>query len=285
MIELPEFTEGQVTHPSLMLMSSQPGVGKSTLVKGLNINGYKALHIDLQSGAGAVGGHILDVKGIAEKNGWSLAQALKMSTKTIRDKNIENGSPIYDFIVVDPLSCLKEVIVTLGAKYYNESMVGKSAAKKQADERFGAGKYNGDQLRSCFSKDPVADIGQNGWNFYGMAWKDIFGDLTTLAGKCTIFMAHTKYNTLKKSEISEVSVKEIDFWPSYLLELIGTASDSASLYRKENQVIASFVLNDNHSHFKSRHFDGKEIVLSTKEGNEIKTHWEQIFPFLVKSKN
>lgn len=284
MIELPEFKEGETTFPKLILFTGVPGVGKSSLIKGLNQNGYKALHIDLQSGANQIGGHIFDVKKIAEENGWSLAQALKTVTKTVRDKNIENGSPVYDFVCIDPLSLLKGVIVTLGTKYYNESIVGKAAAKKMADERFGAGKYNGDQLRSCFSKDVVADIGQNGWNFYGMGWKDLYSDITTLAGKSTIIIGHTKYNTFKKTEINEVTIKEIDFWPSYLLELVGDATDSASLYRKGNEVIASFILNDNHAHFKSRHFDGKEIVLSTKESNDIKTHWEQIFPFLTKKK-
>lgn len=284
MIELPTLQKPQVTHPNLLLCSGQPGVGKSTLIAGLNVNGYKACHLDLQGGAKGVGGYIIDVKEIAEKNDWPLARALKESIKTIRQANIENGSPVFDFIAIDPLSNLKEVIIGLAARIFNDSTVGRAHARKQAEGIWGINKYNAEQLESCKSKDPVADIGQNGWNFYNMAWKEIFGDLTTLAGKCTIFLAHTKYNTLKKSEINEVSVREIDFWPSYLLELIGTASDSASLYRKDNQVIASFILNDNHSHFKSRHFDGQEIVLSTKTDKGIEVHWEKIFPFLTEKK-
>ncbi len=281
-MELPEFTEPQLTYPTLLLLSGMPGLGKSSLIAGLNTKTHKALHIDLQGGAAHVGGNIWNIKKIADDNGWSLAQALKSAIKTLKEKNKENGKPVYDFVTIDPLASLKPVIVTLGTRYYNESVIGKAAAKKAAEEKFGPGiKFTPDQLKPFYSKDVVADIGQNGWNFLNMGWKELFEDLLSLAGKCTIFIAHTKYNTLKKTELSELSVKEIDFWPSYLLELVGTASDSASLMRRENEVIASFVFNDNHSHFKSRHFDGQEIVLSTKEGNTITTHWERIFPFLA----
>jgi len=279
-MELPEYSEGILTHPTLLVLSGMPGLGKSSLIKGLNTKKYKALHIDLQGGAAHVGGNIWNIKRLAEDNNWSLAQALRIAIKTIKEKNRENGTPIYDFVTIDPLASLKPVIVTMGTRYYNESLLGKAAAGKAAKEKYGDQKFTPDQLKPFLSKDVVADIGQNGWNFYNMGWKEIFEDLISLAGKCTIFIAHTKYNTLKKTELTELTIKEIDFWPSYLLELVGTASDSASLLRRDNQVIASFVFNDNHVHFKSRHFDGEEIVLSTKEGNTITTHWERIFPFL-----
>jgi len=279
-MELPEYSEGILTHPTLLVLSGMPGLGKSSLIKGLNTKKYKALHIDLQGGAAHVGGNIWNIKKLAEDNNWSLAQALRIAIKTIKEKNRENGTPIYDFVTIDPLASLKPVIVTMGTRYYNESLLGKAAAGKAAKEKYGDQKFTPDQLKPFLSKDVVADIGQNGWNFYNMGWKEIFEDLISLAGKCTIFIAHTKYNTLKKTELTELTIKEIDFWPSYLLELVGTASDSASLLRRDNQVIASFVFNDNHVHFKSRHFDGEEIVLSTKEGNTITTHWERIFPFL-----
>ena len=280
-----EFKQPVKGYPNLMILSGQPGVGKSSLIVGLNKGKYKSLHIDLQGGAAHVGGYIVDVKGEADKNGWSLARAWKETIKSIRKMNAENGSPVYDFVTIDPLSSFKDIIITLSAKIYNESVVGRAAMRKAAEEKYGPGqKFTPEMLNQFASKDPVSDIGQNGWNFYNQAWKEIISDISNIASKCVIIIAHTKYNTLKKTEITEVSVKEIDFWPSYLLELIGTASDSGSLYRKDNQVIASFVLKDSHQHFKSRNFDGQEFVLSVKEGDEIKTMWEQIFPFLNKEK-
>lgn len=263
--------------PNLLLIASQPGVGKSTLIDGLNVGNYKALHLDLQGGAAHVGGYILDVKGKSESEGTNMLTAFMKSVKYLKDQKKEGV--VYDFVAVDPLTSLKPIIQALGTKLYNDSLVGKAKAVSLAKEKYGS--PTPEQIASCKSVDVLTDLGQNGWNFLNQAWTSIFNDLTTIASKCTIFLAHTKYNTLKKSEISEISVKEIDFWPSYLLHLIGESSDSGMLYREDNKCIVSFAIKADQSHFKSRNFDGKEIVLSEKdsEGN-IKVDWTSIFPFL-----
>ena len=65
-----EFKQPVKGYPNLMILSGQPGVGKSSIIVGLNKGKYKSLHIDLQGGAANVGGYIVDVKGEADKNGW-----------------------------------------------------------------------------------------------------------------------------------------------------------------------------------------------------------------------
>jgi len=280
---LPEFKQPISGYPTLMIIASQPGVGKSSLFPSLNVNGYKCLHIDLQGGTAHVGGYIIDVNKYAHQENISIAQALFKYIKAIREEDAKNNKHTYDFVVIDPLSSLKSIIEILGTKKFNESLVGKAQAKKIAEEMYGKNASIA-QIDSCKSKNVISDIGQNGWNYMNTAWLELFKDLRSLAGICTFFIAHTKYNTLKKSSLQEFSVKEIDFWPSYLLHLIGEASDSCIAYRKENKVIANFKLEIDQEHFKSRNFDGEEIVLSTKEGKEIKTYWENIFPFISTKK-
>lgn len=270
-------------YPHLVCLSGQPGIGKSSLFRGLNMNGYKCLVLDLQSGYQHIGGYKVDIKEIAQKEGISLLKAYsKVLGDLIKAKNEGNQ---YDFIVVDPLTAWKPMIIEKAAEIYNNSMVGKSQARKLAEEKFATKTPDAKQIAACMSKDPVAELGQNGWNFYGQAFSILYQSIQGLAKHCLFFVAHTKYNTLKKTEISEIAVKEIDFWPSYLLQIIGDASDSCAVYREENTVVASFKVKAEQSHFKSRWFDGQDIVLSTKkEDGTIETHWERIFPFLLTNK-
>jgi hypothetical protein len=272
-------------HPTLMTLSGAPGVGKSSLTAGLNVNGYKNLVVDFQSGYTHIGGHVLDLRKEAAKAGKSMSATFLNKMHELRQSNIENKDFLFDFITFDPLAAFKPLVIERAAALYNNSLLGKSAAEKKAISQWGPGKFTPQQLASCYSKDPVTDLGQNGWNWYNQAWNELFLATLGLARYCTLFIAHTKFSSLKKSSIEEISVREIDFWPSYLLHLIGESSDSGAVYRKENEVIASFVLKQDQDHFKSRHFDGKEIVLSTKsEDGTITTHWESIFPFIAQPK-
>lgn len=272
-------------HPTLMTLSGPPGVGKSSLTAGLNVNGFKNLVVDFQSGYTHIGGHILDLRKESAKLNKSMSTTFLTKMNELRQSNIENKDYLFDFITFDPLAAFKPLVIERAAVLYNNSLLGKSAAEKKAVAQWGAGKFTPQQLASCYSKDPVTDLGQNGWNWYNQAWNELFLSTLGLAKYCTFFIAHTKFSSLKKSSIEEISVREIDFWPSYLLHLIGESSDSGAVFRKENEVIVSFVLKQDQDHFKSRHFDGKEIVLSTKAADgTITTHWESIFPFIANPK-
>ena len=280
---LPEYKEPVVGFPTLMVIASQPGVGKSSLMKGLNtktkVKQYKCLHIDLQGGSKHVGGYVLDVQAYAEKEKIGLPQALVRVIKQVKEENAK-GEYLYDFVSIDPLTNMKPIVEALGTKLYNESVIGKAAMKKLAEDKYGKA-VSPDKYKEFASKNVLNDIGQNGWSFLQQAWGNLFTELRSLAGISTIFVAHTKYGTLKKGVMDEIQVKEINFWPSLLLDLIGESTDSCVLYRKDNQVVASFKLEADQQHFKSRHFDGQEIVLSKKNPDgSIETYWERIFPFL-----
>jgi hypothetical protein len=279
-----EYKEPVSGYPTLLLLSGQPGVGKSSLINGLNVNGHKALHLDLQGGTTHVGGYVLDLNAIAIKNNTSLTNAFIRCLDDLRKKNVENGSPLYDFVVLDPLTRLKEIIHTYGTFLYNNSVQGKAAAKKIAIAKFGD-KFTAEQLIQCYSKDVVTDLGQNGWSFLNNAWNDIFSKLIGVAGKSTIIIAHSKLNVLKKAALAEVEVRQIDFYPSYLLNLLGESSDSGQVIRKGDKVFINFEFKDDHDHFKSRNFDGLEFCLSTKEGNKITVDWSPIYPFLSPAKD
>ena len=263
-----------------LILAGQPGVGKSSLIAGLNKNGYKALHIDLQGGALHIGGYVKDINKIAAINRITVTDAFFNVLTSLRKQNIENKAPLFDFVVYDPLICLKPIIETYATFLYNNSAVGKGVAAKLAKE---ANRPN--DVKAFMSSNVLNDMGQNGWSYMNQAWTAMKSKMFGLSGICDIIIAHTKYNQLRKTQITEVAVKEIDFYNNYLLDLIGSASDSGMIYRQDNQVKVSFKFNDDHSHFKSRWYDNEDFVLSTKDENGIiAVDWSPIFPFINEPK-
>jgi AAA domain len=272
--------EPVITYPSTMLITGFSGAGKSTLVQKLNINGYKCLHIDLQGGTEHIGGYRIDLQEEALKLKTNLYGAFISLIKDLDEAKLKGVQ--YDFVVWDTLSDFKELIIQISSAIYNNSMVGKAAAKKLADAKFGTN-HTPAQLASCLSKDPTMDLGQNGWNFHNQAFDFIQKRLFKHAKYCTIILAHAKLKAQRKAEDSpEFNIKEIDFWPTYVANLVRLVSESGQLIRKDNEVYLNFVFAEGQAHFKSRYLDGQSILMSEMDDKKVITaHWEKIFPFLT----
>jgi hypothetical protein len=279
-----EFIEPKSGYPNLLLLSGPPGAGKSTLTMGLNQNGHKCLVIDTQNGYNHIGGYVYSIIDEAVKHNTTPLGAFDLLIKDLKDKRSKDEQ--YDFISFDTLSGLKGLIIEHAARIYNTSLTGKAAIRKAAEEKYGKANVTPERWPLFFkefaSKDPVEDLGQNGWNYYYRAFTDIFTSLQGLAKHCLIFIAHTKISKAKfDKKDEELDVREIDFWPKILLTLIGEASDSGFVFRENNLTQVSFVLKANHENFKSRHFDGMIITLSEKKDGKIVYYWDKIFPFLI----
>lgn len=272
----------QAGYPNFLGLFGQAGVGKSCLSAGLNTKNSRCLVLDMQGGYGHIGGLVINIpeKAIVEKT--SLYAAFLNTLREIREEKSKGNS--YDFIWIDPLSSLTELYVYRAAQLYNMDTSGKSAAAKKAVEVYGQG-YNPSQLAACYSKNPVTELGQNGYRWHDSAWKEMYAAMTGLASKCLIIAGHTKLKVSKMSELTELSVQDIDFRPTYTSNMVRDMSDSGLVKRVNNQVIVDFKFKNEYECFKSRYFDGKEIVLSEKkEDGTIETHWERIFPFLLTNK-
>lgn len=279
---LPSYTEGITGYPSKLMLIGQAGVGKTTLVDGLNVNGHTALHLDLQGGATAVSGYKIDVSKIQRDNNLPKYQVLGKVINAVRDKNKEHGGFYYDFLVIDPLTELQDIVIEHATKNFNDSPMGISFNRAAAVEKFGK-EFTKTQLDSVICKD-VRNIGQNGWNPIQQSFKTIMIELYSIC-PVTIILAHTKLKTLKRSELApELVVKDIEFWPTVAAWLVSDVTDSGILNRTDNKVTASFVFVDGQERTKSRNFSEKTIVLSELVDDKIVTYMERLFPFLSEPK-
>ena len=272
----------QAGYPNFLGLFGQAGVGKSCLSAGLNTKNSKVLVLDMQGGFGHIGGLVINIPEKAIKEKTTVFAAFMNTLKEIREEKSKGNS--YDFIWVDPLSSLTELYVFRAAQLYNMDTSGKSAATKKALELFGQG-YNANQLAACYSKNPVTELGQNGYRWHDSAWKEMYSAMVGLATKCLIVAGHTKLKINKMNELTELSVLDIDFRPTYVTNMVRDMSDSGLVKRSDNKVTVDFKFKNDYECFKSRYFDGQEIVLSEKQDDgSIVTHWENIFPFLTEPK-
>jgi len=290
-------------YPNLLIMTGPPGVGKSTLSAGLNVNGRKNLVVDFQGGLSHVGGNVFDLRAFQEtyklgaldsflamlRQLENLKKGVKIVTKDSK-KVEEQIEPFeWDFITLDPLFFFQAILTERAAQLYNSSQTGLSKAKQLAEQKYGK-TYTQDQLKTFFSNDPCGDqnnnAGQNGWSFIKMAWEELWNRLRALPKECLIIVAHVKYNKLVKSLEDVVDVKSFNFWPTYANFLVMEASDSCWVNREdENKVYMNFSTKGENQTFKSRWFNERKILISEYVDGNIIYHWDEIFPFLSTNKD
>ena len=265
---------------SLLILTGQAGVGKTTLIQGLNRNGKRALHIDLQNGAEQTGGYIVNVDKIRREHNTTALRVLEGVFKQAKEKNKDGY--YYDFVVVDPITDFQPIILAKATELFNNSLQGEGFNKKTAEQKFG--KYTAAQLESVKSKDVLQDLGQNGWNFVYQAYNYLMAEIKNIA-PVVIMLAHTRYKTLKRNELApELNIKEMDFWPTLASLMVRDFQDSGILNREGNEVVAYFEIKEGEVCFKSRNFSGQRIVLSEMlEDGAIVTYMERLFPQLLES--
>ena len=295
------FQEGKKGYPRLLSIAGQTGVGKSTLSEGLNVNGHTCLVIDLQEGFRHLSGRILNVKSEARKNNESelrtffkVIQGLRLLKDGIKEEQTKDGvvrtkvEPFqYDFLWIDPMGDLIPLVKAYASQIANNTVIGKAYARKTATELFSNGNktYVPTQkdLDKCKITDPTNDLGMNGWSFMQQAFDYIFNALMSIPDKSLILVTHTKMKTLK-TELQEVTIKELDIYPTFANFIAKTADDSGFVGLKGDEVWADFKSRPDNEHFKNRNVGNEPILLSKKTGDKIEFYWDKIYPFLKDKK-
>ena len=229
--------KGSRVNPKRIVIYSKPKTGKTTAYAGLDNN----LILDLENGADYV--DALKVK-------ISNLQELLDAGKAIK----EAGKP-YDYVTIDTVTALEEMIMPLAIKLYRETSMGKN-----------------------FDGTTVANLPNGaGYLYIRQAFFQVLDFIDTLAPQI-ILSGHIKDKQVDdKGEM--VMSANIDL-TGKIKSLICANSDAIGyMFRKGNQVFLSFKTNEETTcGARPEHLRNAEIVISeANDKGEIVTHWDEIY--------
>jgi hypothetical protein len=264
LIKLPTgSTEATKVDPSLLVILSNTKTGKTSSVLQLP----NSLLIDLEDGSDFYKGVKLNLKKEAILKNKGLGTLLLQTAETIKAANIENKSPIYDFITIDSLTVVEEIAKIKATLDYKATLVGKN--------------FTG--------KDVIRELPKGaGYAYFNAAFSELINSFKGLAGKCLILLAHSKLTTLDKVNSKELTVNDAELSGKNKTNIFSNADSIGFMYRNKtntNQNIMSFKTTEIDWIYGSRspHLRGKKFVFSEykPENNTLQTNWDLIFTSLA----
>lgn len=228
--------------PKNLLIFSKPKQGKSSALAELP----GALCIDLEDG------------------GYDYIDAVKVKANSVADikeicKAIKEANYPYQFIVLDTITALEEMVKPMALKMYQETTAGsKFTGKNVLDAPMGAG----------YSKVREA--------------MELVIDFVSKCAPNIILVCHTKDSAVGDSDLN---VKSIDL-SGKTGRILSSKSDAIGfLYRDDDSnTVLSFNTNDKFVECGARpaHLRNKDIVLGEmQEDGSIKYDWSRIYPSLA----
>lgn len=240
---LPAVTES----PRVLILFGKPKCGKTTAVSMLPGN----LIIDLERrgtdyiSALKVKAHNLD--------------ELKEVADAIQGEIDKTGKKPYQFITIDTITMLEEMVLPLAKALYKNTPMGKN--------------WNGDDVRTL----PQGA----GYLYFREAFfkiKNTFEDLTDYL----ILIGHLKDKMIDK-EGKEFNVMELDLTGKTQRLAAADADAIGYVYRKDSQTIVNFATSEGLvAGSRNEHLKGKEVVLVEEVDGKLKSYWERIYPDLIK---
>jgi hypothetical protein len=224
-------------NPKILLLYGKPKIGKTTIVAGLENN----LIIDLENGTDFVESLSIKADNLGE---------LKAIVEEIR----QAGHP-YDYITVDNVTVLQDMVIGYAGKLYKDTVQGKN--------------WTGDNV----TKLPNGA----GYMFLREAFFNVIDEICSLA-EHIILIGHLKDKLINKAG-EEISAAEIDLTGKISSLLSAKADALGYVYRKDNQDLINFNPSDQVvCGTRINHLANKQIVVSeANEKGEVKTFWERIY--------
>ena len=115
-------TKASRIDPKTMVIFSQPKMGKSTVVAGLD----NCLMIDLEKGTDFLDALKYDVIREAETQEKLPILILKQLINAIREENKKQGKYVYKYIAIDTVTALEDVVLPLANKMYRDTPMGRN---------------------------------------------------------------------------------------------------------------------------------------------------------------
>jgi hypothetical protein len=228
--------KGSRVNPKRIVIYSKPKTGKTTAYAGLDNN----LILDLENGADYV--DALKVK-------ISNLQELLDAGKAIK----EAGKP-YDYVTIDTVTALEEMIMPLAIKLYKQTPMGKN-----------------------FDGDTVINLPNGaGYLYIRQAFFQVLEFIDGLA-PTIILSGHIKDKQVDdKGEL--VMSANIDLTGKIKSLICAQADAIGYMYRKGNKTILSFKTNDEVTcGARPEHLRNEEIVITEMIDNVLHTTWDKVF--------
>jgi len=228
--------KGDRVNPKRILIYSKPKTGKTTAYAGLENN----LIFDLE-------------------NGTDYIDALKIKITTLQElldagKAIKEAGRPYDYVTIDTVTALEEMIMPLAIKLYRQTPMGKN-----------------------FDGDTVVTLANGaGYLYIRQAFFQVLDFIDTLA-PTIILSGHIKDKQVDdKGEL--VMSANIDLTGKIKSMICAQADAIGYMYRKGNKTILTFKTNDEVTcGARPEHLRNEEIVITEMIDGVLKTTWDKVF--------
>jgi hypothetical protein len=228
--------KGNRVNPKRILIYSKPKTGKTTAYAGLENN----LILDLESGTDYIDALKVKINNLQE---------LLDTGKAIK----EAGRP-YDYVTIDTVTALEEMIMPLAIKLYKQTPMGKN-----------------------FDGDTVTTLPNGaGYLYIRQAFFQVLDFIDTLA-PTVILSGHIKDKQVDdKGEL--VMSANIDLTGKIKSMICAQADAIGYMYRKGNKTILTFKTNDEVTcGARPEHLRNEEIVVTEMIDGVLKTTWDKVF--------
>jgi len=252
MIELPINKEkASRVNPKTMVIFSQPKMGKTTVVAGLD----NCLIIDLEKGGDFVDTLRFDVIRHAEKEEKLPIVILKQLIEKIKEENKKRGQYVYNFIAIDTVTALEDIVLPLANKMYRDTPMG----------------------RNWVGDDVTTLPNGAGYRFTRNALSTVLTELEDICDTL-IILGHTKDKMIEK-EGKEMNERGLDLTGKMASIVCSQVDAIGYLYRDEKETIINFQASESLlCGARSEHLKGAEIVVAVSDGSgDIKIDWSKIF--------
>jgi hypothetical protein len=228
--------KGDRVNPKRILIYSKPKTGKTTAYAGLENN----LILDLENGTDYIDAMKVKITNLQE---------LLDTGKAIK----EAGRP-YDYVTIDTVTALEEMIMPLAIKLYKQTPMGKN-----------------------FDGDTVTTLPNGaGYLYIRQAFFQVLDFIDTLA-PTVILSGHIKDKQVDdKGEL--VMSANIDLTGKIKSMICAQADAIGYMYRKGNKTILTFKTNDEVTcGARPEHLRNEEIVVTEMIDGVLKTTWDKVF--------
>jgi len=225
------------TNPRRLVIYSPPKMGKTTLLSRLP----NCLIIDTERGSSFLDALKIEVNNLAE-------------LKQVITKIEEEGNP-YDYIAIDTVTRLEEMVMPLAVKLYKDTPMGKN--------------YKGDDVR----KLPNGA----GYLYFREALDKVLKDIESVCGKGLIIAGHIKEKFLEKAG-KEVSAKDIDLTGKNRSIVCSDADAIGYLFRDGKNTVLNFASSEEVlCGSRAAHLKGQQILLGEDVDGELVSHWDKVY--------
>jgi hypothetical protein len=244
-------------NPKKVIIFSKPKVGKSSSLAQLENN----LIVDLEGGTDFIDGLKINVPKAAEEQSIATGQSVskldivKQIIKDLKEVKTKIGKNPYQFITLDTVTVLEEIVLPLANQMYRDLPQGSN--------------WVGSDVRTL----------PNGMGYSHLRSAIMFV-ISQFESMCDtlILVGHVKRKNLNVND-TEIDEKSLDLTGKIPGILSADADAIGYMYREENKTILDFEPSDSALvGARPEHLRGKKIVIAEcDENGVVKVDWSQVF--------